>query len=181
MRALLPLAVALLLAACLKIPQEPGKETEKVSIGGAASASGDVLEIQTVVTGIPRGDIVVETHGKEVGLAYGAIAGTGETSANGIATAHYLEDGSTVIGVQVNIAAAQDGFFYEAWLSQTDTPQRSIGHLTNAMNDVRHSVRFEGTETHQKYKTVLITREADDGDPMPAEVIAIGILKPTSR
>lgn len=177
---------ALLISACLLLtacerPNGDPESVAKVQLGGPKTATGDVQEIQTIITGIPSGDIVVEKHGREVSLAYGAVEGVSGTAANGVASAHYLEDGNTVIGAQINIAVAEDGFFYEAWLADGDTPLISLGHLRNSMNDTRHSVRFESSDNLKNYSKIIITREADDGDPTPSTFVAIAILKPTSR
>gem|GEM_PF-5819570 len=177
-RPLLPLFV-LLLSACLSSTE---KEKNTVSIGTqGATGTGDITEELSVVTAMPSGTIVDPVHGKEIGLAYGPLSGT-SLSANGVVSAHYLEDATTIVGLQLNIAVPQDGWFYEAWLEKdAHTPWISLGHLSNPLNDVRHSVRFVSKETLNSYRTVHITLEEDDGDSSPGTTVAGGILKATTR
>lgn len=167
---------AVLLAGCA-----PGVK-QTVTIGDGSAASGDILKVETFPTAIPSGVIETPDHGKEVGMAYGPIASISETPANGIANAHYLEDGATVIGMQVNIPPAEDGFFYEAWAVPSDgTAWKSLGHLRNSLNDARHGVRFETRENLKEITILRITMEADDGNPAPGTAVAEAKLKPTTR
>lgn len=134
------------------------------------------------VTAMPEGEVTVPGHGKEVGMAVAPIAGINGGKANGVTTAHYFEDGSTIIGVQANVPPAEDGFFYEAWVAgETDNEWISIGRMANLFGDARHSVRFEVPEDLRNRARIVITREVDDGNPGPGEEIAEGILKPTKR
>lgn len=160
-----------LLAACAK--NEPQATTVDVDtpIGSAV-----------INTAMPQGEVAVPGHGKETGLAIGAISGLNDVPANGVASAHYFEDKSTIIGVQANIAVAEDGFFYEAWIAgETKDQWMSLGHMTNLFGDARHSTRFETPEDLQNRSRIVITRERDDGNPLPGEEVAEGILKPTKR
>ena len=159
----------LILSACAR----PPAETTEVE----APIGSDVF-----TTAMPQGEVTVPGHGKETSLAYGAIVGLNGESVNGITTAHYFEDESTIIGVQANIAVAEDGFFYEAWAATGEKNQwTSLGHMNNLFSDSRHSTRFETPEDLRKTTRIVITREADDGNPQPSEEIAEGILKPTKR
>lgn len=169
----------LLMAACW-VDSTPEKVTQdtRVKIG---PGSGDVLQTESFVTAMPEGTLSVPGHGKEIGMAYGPINGTNGTSANGVVTAHYLEDGIAMIGAQVNILVPEDGMFYEGWLVDGVTTRKvSLGHLTNPFNDVRHSVRFEGKNLQNMHR-FEVSLEKDDGDPAQSAIVAEGILKPTKR
>jgi len=132
--------------------------------------------------GIPQGTPEVPGHGKEVGIAYGAISGVEGHIANGIASVHYMQDKTGIVGVQVNIEVPEDGFFYEAWLSKGDgTPLLSLGHLQNPFGDARHTIQLQSDQNLSGFLNLLITREADDGNPEASEVVASAILKPTRR
>ena len=164
---------------------EPVAETASgtVKIGEVTDGgSGDILKTESFVTAIPSGEITTPDHGKEVDMAYAAVNGLGETKANGVASAHYLEDGATVIGLQVNIAAAPDGFFYEGWaVSPDEQTWISLGHLRNPLNDARHNVRFETSKNLKEMAILRVTLESDDGNPEHSAAVAEAKLKPTSR
>lgn len=175
---------AVLLSGCLG-SAEPVADTATgtVRIGdGGAAGSGDILKTESFVTAIPSGEIITPDHGKEVGMAYAAVNGLSETPANGVASAHYLEDGATIIGVQVNIAVAPDGFFYEAWaVSPDEKTWISLGHLRNPLNDARHNVRLETADNLKEMTILRVTLESDDGNPQHSAAVAEAKLKPTSR
>ncbi len=130
---------------------------------------------------MPQGQQGLGEHGREVLMAYGALAGTGGINANGVATAHYMQDKSTVIGMQLNVEVPAAGFFYEGWVESSTGARISLGHLTNPFNDVRHQLRTETPENLRNFTIVIITKEADDGDPEPSQAVATGILKQTRR
>ena len=121
-------------------------------------------------------------HGQIAVMLYGAVTGTKETPANGIATIHIAKDGFSVVGAQINIAAAKDGTFYEAWLETADGTDRiSLGHLTSPTFDARHALRYEAQKDLRSYGKFRLTLEADDGNPEPSADVATGILKPSGR
>lgn len=153
--------------------------------GGSVSLqSGDSMGTQVLEQPMPRdGEVNVPGHGKEVWFAYGAIEGTFRAPASGIATAHYLEDGTFVLAIHLNIAVPEEGTFYEGWLSSSETGERtSIGHLANGLGDARHGLRFEGTDDLRSFTELSVTLESDDGNPeASAAVVATALLKKTQR
>ncbi len=130
---------------------------------------------------MPQGQQGYGTHGREVTMGYGALSGTGGMNANGVATAHFMQDESTIIGLQLNIEAAPENFFYEAWAETATGARISLGHLHNPFNDVRHQLRLETPADLRGFPIVRITKEADDGDPTPWQTVATGILKQIRR
>jgi hypothetical protein len=170
-------ALTLLLCAC----SFASPKQEALRIDQPSAASGGITSRQVFTTAMPSGTPELPGHGKEVGLAYGALSGTGGVTANGIGMVHFLEDHSSVVGLQLNVRAADEGFYYEGWLETQNGQRMSVGHLTNPFNDVRHRVRLESDSDLREFAIVRITLEADDGDPEPGKTVAIGTLKQTSR
>ncbi len=171
----LVITFAVILSAGCTPKEEKAREERAIKV-----ATGTL--IQTINTAMPNGQQALPGHGKEVGMAYGAVSPVGAIPSNGVATAHYLEDGASIIGVQANIEVPADGYFYEAWLEKPDGSNRiSLGHLTNSFNDVRHTTRFESIQDLRSSTKIRITRERDDGNPNPSETVAEATLKPTSR
>ncbi len=169
-----------LLIACLAALagcSSPQKQAVKVGDGTGAG----ITYRQEFQTAMPVGTPTLPGHGKETSLSYGALSGTGGTSANGIASIHHLEDMSSVVGLQLNIKAAPEGMFYEGWVKSADGTVLNVGHLTNPFNDVRHRVRLEAQKDLHDFMWAFITLEADDGNPEPGEIVAVGTLKQTSR
>lgn len=176
---LLPLTV--LCASCWSQEPQNNSSTSTGTSLRIESGSGYTRH-ETINMAIPQGTPEVPGHGKEVGIAYGAISGVDGTIANGIVSVHYMEDRSSIVGVQVNIDVPEDGYFYEAWLSGTDgKPPISLGHLTNPFNDARHSVRLESDQNLSGLVNLSITLEADNGNPGASAPVATAILKPTRR
>ena len=133
---------------------------------------------------MPTGGVVVDDRfGKEVWFAYGSINGEGDTSANGVLQAHYFEDGSYAQEMQLNIQRPEDGSFFEAWLINPDTGDLiSAGHLHTMFGDVRHANQFTSDIDYRSYTIVHVTKELDDGDPKPSDIlVAKGTLKPVER
>ena len=159
LRSAVVIGFLLLLSACA--PKEKGKTIGK----------------EVIVTPMPVGGEVNDPdHGREVWLAVGAVEGMEATPANGVATAHYFEDGTFILGAQVNIAPPEDGFFYEVWLVREGENDLSLGHLTNPSGDVRHQLRFSAQSDYRKYAAIAITREADDGNAEPGTIVARALL-----
>lgn len=137
---------------------------------------------EVFVTAMPvGGEINDPDHGREVWLAVGPVEGTEGSPANGVVTAHYFEDGTFILGMQVNIAKPEDDFFYEAWLVQEGENDMSLGHLMNPSGDVRHQLRFQTKEDYRNRAAIAITREPDDGNPEPGIVVARAMLKKRQR
>ncbi|MBI2117950.1 anti-sigma factor [Candidatus Peregrinibacteria bacterium] len=143
---------------------------------------GKIIGKEVFVTAMPVGGEVNDPdHGREAWLAVGPMEGTETSPANGVVTAHYFEDGTFILGIQVNIARAESGFFYEAWLVREGENDVSLGHLTNPLGDVRHQLRFVAEKDYRKYAAIAITRESDDGNPEPGGVVARAMLKKRER
>ena len=129
-----------------------------------------------------NGEVRDPIHGREAWLAVGAIEGEEGTPANGVVTAHYFEDGTFILGMQVNIALPPDKSFYEAWLVPNDGNEWiPLGHLTSLHGDARHHVKFEAKEDYRKYLALAITLEKDDGNEDPSSQIAHALLKRRTR
>ncbi|PIR52847.1 hypothetical protein COU76_04345 [Candidatus Peregrinibacteria bacterium CG10_big_fil_rev_8_21_14_0_10_49_10] len=170
MRFLLLLCIGLIsLVSCNSLPKDsavgtnPDNWTEKVEVA------------------MPKADKVVdEQHGAEVWFAIGAVANSGDLPANGVAQAHYFEDGSYLQNLKVNIERPENGFFYEGWLVDGES-WVSLGHLQSHFGDARHAVQFRQVQDLRSYLQVRVTWEKDDGDPAPGDVVAEGLLKVTKR
>ncbi len=169
----------LLIACIAALAACSSTQNERVKVG-EGSGTG-VTYRQEFQTAMPIGTPTLPGHGKEMSLSYGALSGTGGTSANGIGSIHHLEDETSVIGLQLNIKTAPEGMFYEGWVKSLDGALFNVGHLTNPFNDVRHRVRIEAEIDLRTYTKVFITLELDDGNPEPGEIVAVGTLKQTSR
>jgi hypothetical protein len=157
-----------------------------LSCGGKAveeETEGDVLDTEAIQMVMPQnGKAVHPKYGTEQWFAYGAMAGEAGTPANGVAQAYRFDSDMFVLTVQLNIAPAEDGVFYEAWLTDDSGEDMvSAGHLTNYFGDARHQVLFESERDLRDHLAVVVTQEMDDGDPTPAQVVARGQLKPTRR
>ena len=127
------------------------------------------------------GEVVDEKRGKELWLAVGAMSGINTHPANGVAQAHYFEDGTYLHTMQLNIELPTDGFFYEGWLIAENKKPVSIGHLRSIVGDVRHQLEFESDQDLREYTGVLVTLESDDGNPAPAEHVAEGKMTMRER
>lgn len=162
------------LSGCLVAEQE-------ISVGSPETGSGDT--VQVLIRAMPKkGDIRDERHGKETWFAYGAVGGVNETPANGVATAHFLEDGTYILDIQINIAAAGNGMFYEAWLKGSQPESWiSVGRFASGLSASRQSVVFESSEDLRDRLTVAVTLEKNSENSLPSEVVAEGVLKVTKR
>ncbi|MBM3231478.1 hypothetical protein FJZ28_04095 [Candidatus Peregrinibacteria bacterium] len=145
------------------------------------SSRDESLKTEQIQYPMPQGgEVVYEGHGKEIWFAYGAMNGSKDTPANGVAQAHRFEDGRFLHTIQLNILPPEDGFFYEGWiLSGAD--RISTGHLSNHFGDARHGLRFEANKDYSAYLTVLVTLEKDDGNSAPGKEVARGSMKVTQR
>ena len=128
-----------------------------------------------------QGPVEAPGHGKELWFAIAPLTGV-SIPANGVAQAHYLEDGASIVTVQLNIERAEEGSFLEAWLVGADPTKRiSLGHLRTPFGDVRHQLKYIGKDDLRSYTTVLVTLEEDDGNPSASESVAEGVLKDIKR
>ncbi len=158
----------LLLAACAKTPD--------ATVGTNEEDWTEKIEVA-----MPRGGQVVdEQHGKEIWFAIGAMTNSGDEPANGVTQTHYFEDGEYLHNLKLNIARPEDGVFYEGWVVKRND-WVSLGHLKSHFADARHAVQFRDQQDLREHLEVKVTRELDDGNPLPGEVIAEGLLKVTLR
>ncbi|TSD00032.1 MAG: hypothetical protein Greene101449_392 [Candidatus Peregrinibacteria bacterium Greene1014_49] len=174
----LPLIALLLLPAC-------GKDDEtKDPKAGTGVTIEENLGIQVITQPMPvNGKVELPGHGKEEWFAYGAMAGTEWTPANGVVTGHVFTDDTTVVAMQFNVQPAIEGTYYEAWIQSPKTgASLSMGQLINGQGDSRHGLRFESPEDLRAYTDVRVTLETDDGNADASTmIIATGELKPTKR
>jgi len=145
------------------------------------SKRDESLDTEEIQYAMPQGgEVFFEGHGKETWFAYGAMTGVEGTAANGVTQSQQFEDMYFLHTVNLNIAPAEDGYFYEGWIINGKSVI-STGHLSNYFGDSRHSVRFESATDYTGYLNVVVTLEPDDGDPSPAGHVAEGKLKITKR
>lgn len=131
---------------------------------------------------IPSGAVQDLRYGKEVAFTYGALSGTGDLPANGLAKTHVFEKGVSLHTLQVNIPLPKDGMFYEGWLLNPDTKERvSTGHLQSLFGDVRHNLDYQASRDLSAFTQVIITLEKDDGNPAPGKEVGTGTLKELKR
>lgn len=140
------------------------------------------LGSETFLYNMPSGAVQDLRYGKEEFFAYGAVAGTPQAPANGLAKTHVFEKGVSLHTLQVNIPLPKDGTFYEGWLLNGKTGERiSTGHLRSLFGDVRHNLDFQDHRDLQAFTDVIITLEKDDGNPAPGIEVAAGTLKELKR
>ena len=121
-------------------------------------------------------------HGREAWFAMGAMTGVDGVNANGVAQSNIYEDGVYRHAVQLNIERAQDGVFYESWIINEESQEAiSTGHMRSRFGDVRHFLNFEAAKDLTEFTKVVVTLEADDGNPSPGQTVAEGILKTRER
>lgn len=159
------LAIALLLTGCF----------------GQRSERDEALNVEKIQYPMPEGGKVINgTHGEEVWFAYGAMAGVEDIPANGVAQAHQFEDGLFLHTVSLNVTPTEDGYFYQGWLLDGEE-LIPTGQLTNNFGDSRHGLRFEEMADYKANLQVVVTLEADDGNPAPGKRVAEGTMKVTQR
>ncbi len=170
MKRLLLIAVPLLiLSACAK------KAESDVGVGKQIGSQ----TLKQVMPG--EGPIDTPDHGKEFWLGVGAMGGAPGINANGVTQAHYLEDGTFIHTIQLNIERAPDGSFYEGWLVNPEGLRISTGHLRTPFGDVRHQLKYLGEKDLRFYTRVEVTLEADDGNPAAGTIVATAELTPRER
>lgn len=174
-RTLFVLCLALVLSGCLRVTQEAPTVTL-----GPTTDSGAIGK-QVLVRAMPNGEVRDAQHGKEVWFAYGAVMGVDGAKANGVGTAHYLEDGTFVIGIQLNIAPPAEGTFYEGWLIGEGGDRVSTGHFQQSLRETRQTLNFRTDMDLRKSLKIAVTSEKDDGNPAPGTAVAEGVLRVTKR
>ena len=137
--------------------------------------------VHQVQQAMPTGGKMVDPkHGEETWFAIGSMTGVKGVAANGVAQAHFFQDGTFGHAIQLNIKPAEDGYFYEGWLTKGGKTI-STGHLVNKLGDSRHFLTFIGDDDLRDMLKVIITLEKDDGNPAPAQHVAEGTMKVTER
>lgn len=122
-------------------------------------------------------ELVDPTHGKQTALAYGAVSGENGVLANGVATARYFQDGSTMITVQANIADAPAGSHYEAWLTGGGLQAVDMGELQSTAGDVRHGLEYTSRSSLQAYDTIVISLQHSGGGSVKGDTVATATLQ----
>jgi len=129
------------------------------------------------VTVTPNAQATDSEHGEMTSIAIGALSGANGALANGVATAYSFEDGASVVGVQLNIAAAKEGTTYDAWLEDAAGKRLHIGTLESSSGDVRHYARLTTQTDTRTYRNVIILLRKNTDAAGNGEVIATGIMK----
>lgn len=174
----------LLLIALLLLHACGNNEDSAEPKAGTGVTVEENIGVQVIVQPMPRnGTVELPDHGKEEWFAYGAMAGTQWTPANGLVTGHVFTDSTTVVTMQFNVEPAKGKTYYEAWIYNPKTGVSvSMGQLVNGQGDARHGLRFETAEDLRAYTDVRVTLERDDGNAEAStNLIATGTLKPTKR
>ncbi|ALM09771.1 MAG TPA: hypothetical protein DEB30_05820 [Candidatus Peribacter riflensis] len=149
---------------------------------GGGVRVGEPLGSDSFRYNMPSGAVQDLRFGREVFFAYGAVAGTKQIPANGLAKTHVFEKGISLHTLQVNIALPKDGTFYESWLLNDKTDERiSTGHLKSLFGDVRHNLDYQADRDLEDFSKVIITLEKDDGNSAPGTEVATGTLKELKR
>ncbi|MBI3331887.1 hypothetical protein HYZ99_02910 [Candidatus Peregrinibacteria bacterium] len=149
----------------------------RTTVGVDSESIGEQV-VPQVIPG--PGPVEVPGHGQELWFAVGAMTGAPGVNANGVAQAHYLEDGTGIVTVQLNIERAPEGSFFEAWLV-SPSGRISLGHLRTPFGDVRHSLKYLEKQDVRSYGKLEVTRELDDGNAAPGVVVAEAMLKERNR
>ncbi len=167
-RILVPLIALSLLTGCFG--SKSGVKVGEKSLG--------TEEVKTVMLG--AGKIPVTEHGKELWFATGPIAGTNGTNANGVLQAHYMEDGTHIVTVELNIAMAPKGSRYVAYaVDAAGANPVEVGDLINLTGDVRHrliSERKADLRNHTQIRVDLVPAGKTQGSE-----VALGSLKERKR
>lgn len=166
-------ACALLLYGCLR------QNTVRI---GTETGTGTDIGREVFIRALPDGgDVRDAQSGRELWFAYGAVSGVNDGKANGVAMAHYLEDETYVLGVQLNIQVPQDGSFYEVWLMPEAGSPVSLGHMVQGVKEGRQNFNVRTKTDYRQMLHIAVSLENDDGNPAQAEIVAEGFLKVTKR
>ncbi len=133
------------------------------------------------MTASPNAQKTDPKHGEVRVLSIGAMSGENGILANGIATSYFFEDNGTIIGVQLNIAAAEDGSSYIAWAENGKKERVQIGILEAGANDVRHAARIDSQKNLQEYTRIIVTKQSEGGSSADGQIVATGTLKATGK
>jgi hypothetical protein len=161
------LALVLSLSAMLTLSACGNQEKDKV------------LEIKDFTTVMKTGDELIDpVHGKEVNFLYGALSGQNGTNANGVGYVHTFADGFSVITGNLNIELAEKGKKYTAFIEgESGAPSIALGAMESIIGDVRHSVKFETSQTLPSTVKIVVYREGSG----EKNVVATGDLQPPSQ
>ena len=93
-------------------------------------------------------------------------AGSGETS-------RVFVDGEYFQKVMLSgLPPVQKGYYYEAWLSNTDGQLQSIGRVDASSGE--GVLYYSAKEDKSSFNSVVISYEAEDGNPEPGEIVLQG-------
>ncbi len=139
------LVTSLLLISCAK------KET--VSIQRDVDRGGIELNVNA-----PNGGVVVDpVHGKEVWFGIGPVKGEQGVPVNGMVQIHEMEDGTSLVSMQVNIRPAPAGEEFHGWLVNGAGERIDIGTLGLFAKGVQHRLSYDAKRELRAYSTVQIT------------------------
>lgn len=94
----------------------------------------------------------------EIWEANGAIESVSDRPANGIAQARYLNNGTYMLAIRLNIEPLPAGKDYEVWLQHPDNNKmKSLGTLKSASGDVRHIYEFKIKRDWREYTKLIVT------------------------
>lgn len=169
----------LILALALSLVSCSSKQTVSIHTG---TGSRESVDVTAFTNPIHSNGVFDPQHGRELYLGICPLAGTNGALANGVAIAHYFADKGTIVTLQLNIAAAKTGTFYEGWLENDDRTDRvSLGNLGSYTNDVQHSLQFNTPKDLSKLLNVVVSLQTNGADDGRDTIVAIGRLKPTRR
>lgn len=102
-------------------------------------------------------------------VSYAPITGVGGHNANGVITLRFMESGQNVLDAQLNIDLPPAGALYAGWIGK-DESWTPVGTFTNPFGDVRHVLRYVGTEQLDPdarfIVTILRQGETERGEPV---------------
>jgi hypothetical protein len=128
------------------------------------------------------GEITDPVHGAETWFAIGALTGAGTHKGNGVATAHFLADGTYVVGLRLNMKPVENTVLEASLETDRGTDSVALGRLSNPTGDARHELRYEGTRDVRDTHRHIVVRMRKKSDPSaPGEAVAEGTLKPQAR
>ncbi len=105
---------------------------------------------------MPNKDVTDPVHGKEIWLGVGAVAGVDKVAANGIGQLHVMEDGTSLVTLQINIHQAVPGVEYRGYLVSDSGDRVDMGTL-DSFSGVRHRLNYEAKRDLRDHPTIEIT------------------------
>lgn len=151
----------------------------KTTITPDKSASEKIQEYNRITN---KNNALNPAHGKMTHLWYGAMAGVGDTSANGVGFLRQFEDKAFTGVINLNILPRTDGKKLMVWMTRENGADAVlVGELTSIVGDARHSMAFDVTDDLSGHTNVLVTLETSTKPVNPGTVAATGTLKEVER